>query len=128
VAGRLCDGNLAATASPDGVHSATNPREERAVGPSFTHLKHTSRVVVAVAMAVFAFAVLASTASARAVDAAGLPRPNLASSAHSAPAPASSDGTDAATIAAMFAGGVVFVVGGVLVFDAISGHAVRLHR
>jgi hypothetical protein len=77
--------------------------------------------VLAVALIAFAFAAaLASTASARAIDAPGLPSPNLTSSQQSAPAPSSSGGIGAATVVGLIAGGIVLVVGGVLVFDAVA--------
>ena len=91
------------------------------MGPSSIQIQQIRvQVVAAVAIVVFALAVLTASASARAVDGPGLPTPNLTPAQHSAPAPPSSEGTGAATIAALIAGGVVFAVGGVLVFEAVS--------
>jgi hypothetical protein len=73
------------------------------------------RAVLAVALVAFLFPVLAANASARAIDAPGLPTPNVTSSRHVAPV-AQSDTTSVPTVA-LVAGAFGLVIGGALLFD-----------
>jgi hypothetical protein len=83
--------------------------------------------VVAVALVAFAFAVLASTASARPIDAPGTPHPftqQVASSRQTVPAPApASDGSSAATLIGILAGTVLVLGGGVALLDTAGRRA-----
>lgn len=84
--------------------------------------------VVAVAFIAFAFAVVASTASARPIDAPGTPEVarQVASPPHTS-APARSGSVSAATVIRLLGGTVLVVGGGFWLVDALGRRAVP-HR
>jgi 2-keto-3-deoxy-6-phosphogluconate aldolase len=121
------------------------------MGPSLIHIDHARAIqaerrhpaarpartgrrlpalpaVVAVAFVAFAFAVLASTASAREIDAPGTPQVarQVATPAHTS-SPAPSGGISTATAIALVAGAAVIVGGGSWLANAVGWRGVPPH-